>query len=150
MTELNKNNQTNSPKYFDDLITKLAWENRNRQFPIKLQPYPATNITEMESFFLIEVAAPGIDIDVLEIEVKENGLEIRFEAPNNLNLNHKERIWSKEFNPSSFRRLFQMDAKIIDYSAIEAECEKGVLRIMLPKKLRNESAFLPAFSFSDN
>jgi len=92
---------------------------------------PRVNASESETDYLIHMELPGVDADQLDIEMKEDRLEVSGEkqveaAPEGCQLLRAERYHGK------FHRAFEFAAPI-DADRIEAEFKHGVLNIRLPK-----------------
>jgi HSP20 family protein len=107
--------------------------------PFSIEPFgeesfrmPLTNIKEHNDAFSIETELPGLDKGDLEISVVDGRLEIKGQ--------HKEEQEEKEegyirreYRSSNYQRSFKLP-KNINSDQIDAELDKGVLRIRLPKK----------------
>ena len=96
---------------------------------------PASNITEGEEGFEIELVAPGLKREDLTINLEDGRLTIS----SDLNENNAEGEGSNnfllhEFDYRSFSRSFIISEDVIDSSGIEAKMANGVLTISLPKK----------------
>lgn len=96
------------------------------------------NIKETDSTFELEVAAPGLKKEDLNVNLDNNLLTISAESKSEHQEN-KDQYAFQEFNYSSFRRSFQLPDNI-DQNAINAKHENGVLTIVLPKKTTVETA----------
>lgn len=95
--------------------------------------FPTVNMWSNENQVLITAELPGIDTNALEINTKEDIIVIqgKREAPpskgeNAVTYHRRERSCGK------FKRVFKLPFRI-DADKVEANYEKGVLRITLPR-----------------
>lgn len=103
-----------------------------------LQPYsfenkqlPAVNIQEMDQAFLVELVAPGLKKEDLQVEVEKDVLSIASEAEGKTE--ETGRYTRKEYNFASFRRTFSIPESV-DSKKIDALYSEGVLTVTLPKR----------------
>ena len=103
-----------------------------------LQPYsfenkqlPAVNIQEMDQAFLVELVAPGLKKEDLQVEVEKDVLSIASEAEGKTE--EIGRYTRKEYNFASFRRTFSIPESV-DSKKIDALYSEGVLTVTLPKR----------------
>ena len=103
-----------------------------------LQPYsfenkqlPAVNIQEMDQAFLVELVAPGLKKEDLQVEVEKDVLSIASEAEGKTE--ETGRYTRKEYNFASFRRTFSIPESV-DSKKIDAQYSEGVLTVTLPKR----------------
>lgn len=92
---------------------------------------PAVNIEENNTFFKIEVAAPGMHKDDFHIEIINGILTISAEAKDEKEEKGKN-YTRKEFSFESFKRSFTLPDNVKDEN-IEAEYKDGLLLLTLPK-----------------
>lgn len=93
---------------------------------------PAVNISETESAFKIELAAPGLQKSDFKINVDKNLISISVEKQEERV--EEEKTYSKrEFSYSSFTRSFTLP-DTVDYNTIAAEYVDGVLMVSVGKK----------------
>jgi HSP20 family protein len=95
---------------------------------------PATNISENEKAFNIELSVPGFDKDDIKIEIEKDVLKIS--AQNEMKNEEKdenEKVLRREFKKSSFTRSFTIPEDI-DTDNISAVQKDGILQITLPKQ----------------
>lgn len=89
---------------------------------------PASDIYETESGYLIAMDLPGINREVLEIDVDENRLIVK---------GTREVTESKQYRTErprgKFLRTFSVPGSV-DQARIAAEYKDGVLQIRLPKR----------------
>ena len=93
--------------------------------------FPVVNVSETETAFKLEVAAPGMKREDFKIELEENTLIISSELKEEYEEVEKN-YTSKEYSYESFKRSFWMpeNAKA---EAIGAIFMEGVLEINIPK-----------------
>lgn len=93
---------------------------------------PAVNVVEDEKSFRIEMAAPGLSKNDINIDLENDVLTISSEQKE-----HKEeknnRYMRREFSYNNFRRSFQIPESV-ELEKIKAGHEAGILSIELPKK----------------
>lgn len=95
---------------------------------------PATNVTETDSAFNIEVSIPGFRKEDIKIAIEKNILSISaLTEIENQEKDENEKVLRREFKKSSFERRFTVPDNI-DTENIEATQKDGVLSISLPKK----------------
>lgn len=95
---------------------------------------PATNVTETDKAFNIEVSIPGFKKEDIKIAIEKNVLSISAQTEiNNEEKDKNEKILRREFRKSSFERRFTIPDNI-DTENIEAVQKDGILSISLPKK----------------
>lgn len=93
---------------------------------------PAVNITESETAFKIELAAPGLKKSDFKVNVDKNIMTISVEKSEEKKDDSK--VYSKkEFSYTSFSRSFTLP-DVVDYGNIDANYEDGVLGITIGKK----------------
>jgi HSP20 family protein len=91
--------------------------------------HPAVNIVDNESDFTLEVAAPGLQKEDFNIEVKNDKLTIWTEVRKQENAKKYAR---KEFGFGNFKRTFTLSDKV-DTDNISARYTDGILYVVLPK-----------------
>lgn len=94
---------------------------------------PATNVSENEKAFNIELSVPGFKKEDIKIEIEKNILKIS--AQNEVKSEEKdenEKVLRQEFKTSSFSRSFTIPENI-DTENIAAVQKDGVLQVTLPK-----------------
>jgi HSP20 family protein len=93
---------------------------------------PATNITEDEKAFHLEMAVPGFSKKDIKISIEKDMLKIfseRTKEENDQDQNYRVR----EFGQSDFCRTFNL-GEHIDQDNIKAEYKDGILSVTLPRK----------------
>ncbi|NDV96046.1 Hsp20/alpha crystallin family protein [Dysgonomonas sp. 521] len=94
---------------------------------------PATNVSENEKAFNIELSVPGFKKEDIKIEIEKNVLKIS--AQNEVKSEEKdenEKVLRQEFRTSSFSRSFTIPENV-DTENIVAAQKDGVLQVTLPK-----------------
>ena len=133
-------------RYFDDLRKGFFndWYLPFKQ--MKIQPFslstietepffrtPLANITEDENNFNIMAELPGLEKNDIEIKIHDGNLEIKGELKEEKKEEKKGELVRREFRSSSYYRCFSLPENL-DEDAIEANLDKGVLKINIPKK----------------
>lgn len=103
--------------------------------PAKQFASPAVNVIENEKDFEIEVAAPGMNKEDLNVQVSNEGeLLITLEKKNDKeDKKGKKNYLRREFSYSAYRQAFTLPDDI-EADKITAQMTNGVLHITLPKK----------------
>ena len=123
-----KSNDNYLPSFIGDF-----W--REDLFPVfgrEQSPAPAVNITEDDSEFKIEVAAPGVDKENFSVHVEKNIVGISVEKEEQKEFSEKKYL-RKEFSYSNFKRTFSLPS-YADAENISASHKDGVLTVAIPKK----------------
>lgn len=118
----------NTDKFFAPLFPEF-YGGLSKGFASKL---PSANITESNSEFKIELAAPGLGKEDFKVEVNDDILTISAEKTGEKK-EEKENIHRQEFSYTSFTRSFQLPQNAVS-DKIEAKYENGLLKLTLPKK----------------
>ncbi|TFG02766.1 MAG: Hsp20/alpha crystallin family protein [Promethearchaeota archaeon] len=100
---------------------------------------PLSNITENDNEYEISAEMPGLDKGDLEINISDGSLEINGEISEEKQEEKKGDLVRRECYSSSYYRLFNLP-KNIDEEGIEANLDKGLLKITIPKVEPTESA----------
>jgi len=115
------------PSFFDDFFRPWnGWLGTGKSLTT-----PAVNIAENKNHFDVSVAAPGLKKSDFNIDVEGNMLTISCEKEESKE-DKDERYTRKEYNYTSFSRIFTLPEEVIK-DKIEAAYEDGVLHITLPK-----------------
>jgi len=93
---------------------------------------PATNITEDEKAFYLEMAVPGFSKKDIKISIEKDMLKIFSERTKEEN-NQEQNYRVREFGQSDFCRTFNL-GEHIDQDNIKAEYKDGILSVTLPRK----------------
>lgn len=97
---------------------------------------PSVNITETETSYGIEVAAPGFEKKDFNLSIEEGVLIIS--GSQNTEKARDKSFVRKEFNYGSFKRVFNL-ADLVDEDHIDAKYENGILKIELPKNVQTKN-----------
>ena len=101
---------------------------------------PSVNVKENNQNFDIELAVPGMKKDDFKINLDRNILNISSEAKTeNEQKDENGKYTRREFNYSSFSRSFTLPSQMVDAEKIEANYTDGILKIMIPKKVKEEA-----------
>lgn len=132
MTHVRFNNRPVARRYndfFSDFFnTPSVWNNPSSD----VSTLPATNISENDQAYHVEVNAPGRTKEDFKINVDKDLLTISFEKKEEVKTEGTNSI-RREFSFQSFKRSFSLDEKV-DTNNIQAKYENGILKIDLPKK----------------
>lgn len=93
---------------------------------------PAVNVSETDSNYEIEIAAPGLSKDDFKINLENQQLIISSEKEEDTT-EEKKNYTRKEYNYSSFYRSFYLPENVKEDS-ITAQYQTGVLTIKIGKK----------------
>jgi HSP20 family protein len=100
-------------------------------FPRTELSKPAMDIKETEKDVIAEIELPGFDPANVEVSV-ENGV-LRVNGKMDEKKEEKEKgYWRKEIRRGSFERMVRLPVAVRE-NAVEANYEKGVLKIVMPK-----------------
>ena len=105
--------------------------NHNSNYSNYRESVPASNISESEKEYRIEMALPGVDKKNINIRHEKGSLTIRVEKTNEADSN--ESYTHQEFDYSGTSRTYRVGDKI-DAENISAKYENGLLILRLPKK----------------
>ena len=109
--------------------------NQEHETERKCHWMPATNITENEQAFQLEIAVPGFRKEDFKINLEKDVLTISSEKEKDENIDEKKEqaFRMREFGHPNFCRSFSLP-EAVDIDAIKAEYQNGILMITLPKK----------------
>ncbi|MEE1885774.1 Hsp20/alpha crystallin family protein [Pedobacter flavus] len=129
MTLVKFNNRTrNSAPYFNNVFDSLFSDAINKVNSISKMPL--VNIYENQEAYKIEVAAPGLNKDDFQINVKKSTLslwaEVKKEEGTAIDYSRQE------FDYNSFARSFNLPENA-DLESIKAEYINGILTITIAK-----------------
>lgn len=93
---------------------------------------PLANVKEDEKNFKIDLEVPGLDKQDINISYHKGLLEINGEAKESIE-EEDEDVVRREYHSSKFYRAFNLPENIQE-DKIDAELDKGVLKINVPKK----------------
>jgi HSP20 family protein len=127
MNLVRKHNSPFFPALFDEWLS-------NEWLPSSTSPtkqLPAVNIQETDTSFLLELAAPGVKKEDLQVEVEKGMLSISSQS--NAAAEEDTQYTRKEYGYRSFRRTFTIPESV-DSKKIEAQYREGILEVKLLKK----------------
>jgi HSP20 family protein len=128
MNLIKRNSNLIFPSLLDEIF-KPDWNGGIQNFNTTI---PAVNIKESETDFKLELFAPGLKKEDFNIEIDQQTLSISSEKQTEFEEN-KEQYSRKEFSFTSFKRTFNLP-ETVNFDAIEANYENGILNLTLPKK----------------
>lgn len=112
------------PNFFGEVVNRNDWN----------ISVPAVNIKEHDSYFLVEMAVPGMKKEDFNISLDNQVLSISSEKKTSAEEKDKEgRYTRKEFSYNSFKRAFSLPESVAT-EKIDATYKDGVLLLTLPKK----------------
>ena len=98
---------------------------------------PVCHLQETESEMIATIELPGVDKKDINLNVDEKYLEIKVESKKEEKSEQKD-TYSYMASSRSFHRYMNLP-KTIDSSKVKAEYKDGVLRVNMPKKIKEES-----------
>jgi len=90
------------------------------------------DIYQTEKDVIAELNIPGFDPKKIEVSVNNQVLTVKGEMQETEE-EKKRDYWRKEIRKGSFERMVRLPAEV-DENKVEATYEKGVLKIVMPKK----------------
>lgn len=94
---------------------------------------PLTNIKESDNEFEISAEMPGLDKGDIEVSFHDGVLEIKGEIEEEEKEEEEGEVVRSEYRSSRYYRAFTLPENI-DQEAIDANLEKGILKVKVPKK----------------
>lgn len=95
------------------------------------KPMPMMDVYETDKNVVAEIEIPGFDPEKVDVSV-ENGV-LRVSGRTEEKKEEKEKgYWRKEIRKGSFERMVRLPVAVKE-NAVDATCEKGVLKIVMPK-----------------
>ena len=122
------------PLYFDDFVTKEAYQASLRRIALQLSTTPTANILETIESFLVELACPGFSRENFKVRIEDAVLYISLDLRRTNTVLPKEKMIHQEHAYQPFLRVFQLPFYKIDINNIHAWYHAGMLYIRLPKK----------------
>ena len=135
----NQSNQPNIPLYFDDPITREVFQWQTQKVALEMQKAPTANISETETSFILEMAAPGFQKDDFLVRL-ENGALLVSANKQKSDKQQASKILYQEHIQQNFTRIFQLPMQMISTQYIQASYRAGILSIEFPKKSDEISA----------
>jgi HSP20 family protein len=142
MTNIIKKENSRQPATFGSVVDQIFQNNLSRFFDDSLWGFngnvPGTrvpvNIRETDNSFEMELIAPGIKKEEIQINVAGDTLTVSFENKVEKKEENNEEGWlQQEYRRQSFSRSFQLN-DAIEAANINARYENGILHLSLPKK----------------
>jgi HSP20 family protein len=100
--------------------------------------FPAVNISETDTDFLVEMAVPGLKKEDIHVKVDDNVLYISAETKEETE--EKEKNYTrKEYSYNSFSRSFSLPENVQD-DMISAGYNDGILKLVMPKSTKEVKA----------
>ncbi len=130
-----------SPWFFDDFASRNLFDWGFKNNSTTNTTLPSVNILENHDSFMVEMAAPGMNKSDFLIELDNEILTISSQKEALNQLKEDEHYSLREFSYQSFKRSFHLSKSVVDESKIKAKYDKGILRILIPKK--EEAKALP-------
>lgn len=128
MNLIKRNSNLILPSLLDEIF-KPDWNGGIQNFNTSV---PAVNIRESETGFALELFAPGLKKEDFNIEIEQRTLSISSEIQKEA-MEDNEIYSRKEYSIKSFRRSFNLP-ETVNFDAIEANYENGILHLHLPKR----------------
>ena len=142
MTLIKRN--PNTPAFvnlFDDFFAKDMFNWNDKNFAEFGNTLPSVNVKETNQNFDIELAVPGMKKEDFKISLDRNILTIFSEVKTETEQKDETTKYTRrEFNYNSFSRSFTLPSQVVDSEKIEANYTDGILKIMIPKKVKEEVA----------
>ena len=114
---------------FDDLF--WPWTGTNSLTTYIQDRTPPMDVADMGDHYEMRIEIPGMPKDNIEIEVKQNGLEIKAECDETYE--EKGKNWlRRECSGTSFYRTIELPEDL-KTEEVDAELKHGVLTVNLPK-----------------
>lgn len=143
MTNMIKRANGTSPMPFAGLMDSVFQNNLSRIFDDSLwgpegswgRSKVPVNILEGDRHYELEVIAPGLKREDLQVQINDNLLTVSFEQRDEkVEEGAEDANWlRKEFLMQAFTRSFTLD-DTVDANAIGAAYQDGILKVRLPKK----------------
>lgn len=129
-----KRNEPRFPSIFSDFFDNDDFLGFGNPMLRRQQNIPAVNIRETDKAYDIEMAAPGIPKENINVEVENDLLTISGENRQEQKESDNDgRYTRQEFSYSSFRRSFKLPPNV-NADDVKARCENGVVNITIPKR----------------
>lgn len=130
MTLVNFNSKTrNSAPYFNNVFDSLFTDALQKNYSIN--KVPNVNILETEATYKLQLAAPGLQKEDFQINVKKDTLSVWTEKKD-ADMDNDQKYNRREFDFSSFARSFNLPEGA-DADQISAEYINGILTISIAK-----------------
>lgn len=93
---------------------------------------PAVDILEAEGDIILKAELPGVDLNAIDIQIRDNVLTLRGERTFEDEVK-KEHYYRIERSYGSFTRSFTLPSTI-DQARVQAQLRDGILEVKLPKR----------------
>ena len=123
--------RTNTSAYIPSLIDEMLKNEWFSPGKTQLNSFPAVNIKENETGFILEIAAPGFDKKDFNIQLDNDQLTISCEKEAKEQTN--EKYSRKEFYLKPFKRSFVLP-ETADTEKIKAAYTSGILQLDIPRQ----------------
>lgn len=118
----------NLDKFIADVFNTPMFNDDNKTWTAT----PSVNVSETDTEFRLEVAAPGLTKEDFKINVEDKVLTISAEKKVENETKEGEKYIRREFGYTNFKRTFTLP-ETIDVTNIKATYDHGVLHLVLPK-----------------
>lgn len=122
---------------FNQLINYLDKAMNSRLSPGSYNP--DFSLEETKLAYIVRVDLPGVDKEKINIELKNNLLSISGEKKIVREGSSSDKFYISESSYGAFKRTITLP-KDIDDSNLNAQYDKGVLKITVPRKIERDSA----------
>jgi HSP20 family protein len=128
-------------RMLDDMFNDNWWPFSRRHYrPLSLvirddEPLfrtPLANIKDAKDHFEISAELPGLDKGNIELTVRDGVMEIKGEHKEEKKEEKEGQLVRREYHSSSYYRAFNLPENI-DEDKIDANLEKGILTVKIPK-----------------
>lgn len=116
-----------------DKVLKRFFDADNASAKGRSYGYPAVDVQETETAYVIEADLPGFSEQDIQIQVKENILTLSSKQEDKTEGDNKKEYHLKERRNFSFERKFSLP-KDVDQEKISARFKNGVLTLELQKQ----------------
>lgn len=122
------------PSFADNFFGRdlMDWSNWN--FAGADSTLPAVNVKETNDYYLIEVAAPGMNKGDFKLNYDNGRLTISSEKSDEREEKDGEKVTRREFCYQTFRRTFNVPQDAVVADKISAKYKDGILHVTLPKQ----------------
>ena len=123
------------PTFFDDVFGKDLFDWNLSNFSNSGSTLPAVNVKETPEHFQVEMAAPGMSKENVEVTLDGNMLTISGKQQSEEEDSDEDNRYSRrEFSYQSFQRRFTLPKDVVDTNQIQASYENGLLKLVIPKR----------------
>ena len=117
-----------SPSTLDNWLTSDWFQARET---LGASTWPAVNIQETDKAFILELAAPGLSKDDLQVDIENDLISLASQVEQSTEQTANYSI--REYQFAAFRRTFSIPENV-NSKKIDAQYSDGVLTVTLPKK----------------